>query len=167
MTAPMGSVTKIYGGATLCCLLSACAPTPEILEPIEAPKLGRLDAAYDRTKWRWVRNLDGRPLLTHTDVQKCFVDLQPPFDVHEPGLSIKRSEKTIGGARYEIVSVFEKDEFWEAVYVQSQSSTPILSVYARGRCQDEAERIVERYERPGPAGPKSVPSAGRKTDKPQ
>ena len=127
-------------------LLTGCAPTPALFESIEAPRLGRLESAYDRAKWRWVRNPDGRPLLTHAEIEKCFVDPEPPLDVHDAGFTLKRGEKTIGGARYEVVSVFDKRDFWEAVYTRSGSKTPILSVYARGRCQDEAERILQRYE---------------------
>jgi hypothetical protein len=127
-------------------LLAGCAPSPVTFEAIEAPKLRTLEGAYDRDKWRWIRNADGRPLLTHTNVAKCFVDPEPPLDVHDVGFTLKRDEKTIAGTRYQIVNVFEKNDFWEAVYVRSGSKAPILSVYARGRCQDEAERILATYE---------------------
>ena len=131
-------------------LLAACAQTsapPESFEPIEAPKLGALEAAYDRSKWRWVRNPDGRALLMHAELQKCFVDPQPPLDFHDASFTLKRHEKMIGSTRYEIVSVFEKRQFWEAIYVRSGSKTPLLGVYAEGRCMEEAERILTAYEK--------------------
>ena len=128
-------------------LLAGCAQTPATLEPIDAPKLGALESAYDRAKWRWVRNPDGRALLAHTELAKCFVDPQPPQDVHDPGFTLKRSEKMIGSARYEVMSVFEKNAFWEAIYVRPGAKRPVLSVYALGRCQEEAERILAAYER--------------------
>ena len=133
--------------AVLAGLLAGCAQTPATLEPIDAPKLGALESAYDRAKWRWVRNADGRALLTHTELAKCFVDPQPPLDVHDAGFTLKRSEKTIGSARYEVVSVFEKNDFWEAIYVRPGTRRPVLSVYAAGRCQEEAEGILQAYER--------------------
>jgi len=133
--------------AALSGLLGGCAQTPATLEPIDAPKLGALDSAYDRAKWRWVRNPDGRALLTHTELAKCFVDPQPPQDVHDPGFTVKRSEKTIGSTRYEVMSVFEKNDFWEAIYVRPGAKRPVLSVYALGRCQEEAERILAAYEK--------------------
>jgi hypothetical protein len=128
-------------------LLAGCAQTPALLEPIDAPTLGTLESAYDRSKWRWVRNPDGRALLTHTQLAKCFVDPEPPRDFHAAGFAVKRSEKTIGSTRYEVVSVFEKGDFWEAVYVRPGSTRPVLSVYAEGRCQEEAERILQAYEK--------------------
>ena len=140
-------LTRLFGAAALPAMLGACAPTSDLFEPIEAPKLGALEAAYDRGKWRWVRNPDGRALLTHTELRKCFVDPQPPADTYDAGFTLKRSEKTIGGARYEVTSVFEKKDFWEAVYRRSGWSTPMLSVYAAGSCQAEAERILDNYER--------------------
>jgi hypothetical protein len=133
--------------AALSALLAGCAQPPATPEPMDAPKLTTLESAYDRAKWRWVRNPDGRALLTHTEIAKCFVDPQPPLDYHDAGFTLKRSEKTIGSARYEVVSVFEKNDFWEAVYVRPGSQRPLLSVYAAGRCQEEAERILFAYEK--------------------
>ena len=130
-------------------MLGGCVQTgpPPAFEPVEAPKLGALEHAYDRAKWRWVRNPDGRPLLTHTAVAQCFVDPQPPLDVHDPGFTLKRHEKTIGATRYEVVTAFEKRQFWEAIYVRTGSAQPLLGVYAEGQCQREAEAILESYER--------------------
>jgi hypothetical protein len=149
-------VAQLRRAAAVAALLSGCAPMPPTFESIEGPKLDRLESAYDRAKWRWVRNPDGRALLTHTEVEKCFVDPQPPVDTYDGAFTLKRGEKTIGSARYEVVTVFEKHEFWEAVYTRSGSSAPILSVYARGRCQDEAERILQRYEASLPPGAKGA-----------
>jgi hypothetical protein len=143
--------------AAVAALLTGCAPTPEVFESIEGPRLGRLESAYNRAKWRWVRNPDGRALLTHNEIEKCFVDPEPPLDVHDAAFTLKRGEKTIGGARYEVVSVFDKQDFWEAVYTRSGSRRPILSVYARGRCQEEAERILQRYEASLAVGEKAAP----------
>jgi hypothetical protein len=137
-------------------MLGGCAQPGDVFEPIEAPKLGALEAAYDRSKWRWVRNPDGRALLTHTEVRKCFVDPQPTADSYDTGFTVKRSEKTIGAARYEVISVFEKKDFWEALYRRSGSTTPLLSVYAEGSCQAEAERILDAYERGLASGVKGV-----------
>ena len=137
---------RVCPAAVLSALLTGCAPAPVTLEPIEAPKLGVLQSAYDHTKWRWVRNPDGRALLTHAEIEKCFVEPEPPLDAYGSGFTLKRDEKTIAGTRYHVVSVFENRDFWEAVYTRSGSQAPLLSVYARGRCQDEAERILRRYE---------------------
>jgi hypothetical protein len=134
------------GAAAFCVLVAGCAPTGPVLEPTEAPTLRTLDSAYDRAKWRWVRNADGRPLLTHTQLSKCFVQPEPPVDAYDEGFTVKHGEKTIAGTKYEITSVYEHSDFWEAVYVRSGSKTPLLSVYAPGRCQQEGERILEQYE---------------------
>lgn len=130
-------------------LAAGCAQmTGPSFEPAAEPgSLGALDAAYDRTKWRWVKNIDGRLLLSHTEVGKCFVDPQPDHGFNEPGFSVKRKEKTIGNARYEVVSVFEKQQFWEAIYLRAGSKTPLLGVYSDGACQHEAERILHTYEK--------------------
>jgi hypothetical protein len=122
-------------------------PTEPPAEPAKPGTLGVLDAAYDRTKWRWVPNPDGRLLLTHTEVQKCFIDPDPEHDLHDAGFSRKREDKTIGGTRYVIVSLFEKGEFWEVIYLRTGSRVPLLGVYSTGRCQEEAERILQAYER--------------------
>jgi hypothetical protein len=129
-------------------LLAGCAQrgAPPTYESIEAPKLDALESAYDRKLWRWVRNPDGRALLTHTRIAQCFVDPEPPLNFHD-GVTLKRHEKTIGGTRYEVVSAFEKRQFWEAVYVRSGSTTPSLGVYAEGACQLEAEHILAAYEK--------------------
>jgi len=137
---------RIVTVAALGALLPGCSPAPPVLEPIEGPKLGRLERAYDRTKWRWVRNADGRPLLTHASLAKCFVDPEPPFDAYDASFTVKRNEKTIAGTRYEILSVYERGDFWEAVYRRAGSEKPMLSVYATGRCQQEAEAILQTYE---------------------
>lgn len=120
---------------------------PGTFEPMEAPKIGALESAYDRTRWRWVKNPDGRALLTHVEVRPCFVDPQPPLDFHDPGFTLKRSEKTIANARYQVVSAYDGRHFWEAVYTRAGAKTPTLGVYAEGRCQEEAERILDAYEK--------------------
>ena len=130
-------------------ILAGCAQIQprEPGEVIEAPKVGALDSAYDRSKWRWFRNPDGRALLSHTELQKCFVNPQPDHDFHHAGFSIKRNEKTIGATRYEVVSVFDKADLWEVIYVRVGSKTPLLGVFSAGKCQDEAEKILQAYER--------------------
>lgn len=130
-------------------LAAGCAQLPAPFpEPATEPgSLGVLDAAYDRAKWRWVKNPDGRALLMHTELQKCFVDPQPDQDFTDPGFTLTREEKTIGNTRYEVVSVFEKRDFWEAIYMRAGAKAPMLGVYASGKCQDEAERILENYEK--------------------
>ena len=131
-------------------LAAGCAQTPEPppLEPASAPgSLGALDTAYDRAKWRWVKNADGRALLSHTELQKCFINPKPEQDYKDPGFTMKREEKTIGATRYEVVSVYEKRDFWEAVYLRAGGKTPLLGVYASGQCQEQAERILQAYEK--------------------
>ena len=125
---------------------------PAAPEPIPAPKIGTLESAYDRAKWTWVRNADGRALLRHAEVGDCFVDPQPPLDVHDAGFTLERQEKTIGATRYNVLTVYEKRDFWEAVYTRSGSRSPTLGVYAAGRCQEEAERILHTHESQRRAG---------------
>jgi hypothetical protein len=72
--------------------------------------------------------------------------LKPPFDAYDASFTVKRNEKTIAGTRYEILSVYERGDFWEAVYRRAGSEKPMLSVYATGRCQQEAEAILQTYE---------------------
>src|SRR5688572_19762977 len=132
----------------LAVVAAGCADVRErvTLDAIPAPKIGTLESAYDRAKWTWVKNADGRSLLRHAEVRDCFVDPQPPLDVHDPGFTVKRGEKTIGAARYNVVTVYEKRDFWEAIYTRSGANAPTLGVYAAGRCQEEAERILHTYE---------------------
>jgi hypothetical protein len=136
-------------------LVASCAQISEpSFEPAAKPgSLGALDSAYDRTKWRWVRNADGRLLLSHTEIRKCFIDPEPDEDFNDPGFRVTRDEKTIGAARYDIVNVFEKRDFWQAIYLRSGSKTPLLGVYADGPCRSEAERILEAYEKNAPKPP--------------
>ena len=129
-------------------LVGACAhegrPVPV---PADRPgSLGVLDAAYDRAKWRWVRNPDGRSLLSHASVQKCFIDPRPADDFNEPGFALRLERKTIGKTPYEVLNVFQGRDFWEAVYRREGSREPLLGVYADGACRTEAERILEAYE---------------------
>lgn len=129
-------------------LCAGCAlPPAERIEPIAAPKIGALESAYDRQSWRWVRNPDGRALLTHATLRDCFVDPQPPGDAYDAGFRLEREERRIGGADYGVLNVFDRRDFWEAVYTRAGEPAPLLAVYARGRCQREAERILEAYER--------------------
>ena len=44
------------------------------------------------------------------------------------------------------LDAYEKRDFWEAVYTRRGATAPALGVYAAGRCQDEAERILQSYE---------------------
>ena len=130
-------------------LAAGCAQVPPQY-PVPAAErghLGVLDAAYDRAAWHWVRNADGRSLLSHTSVDKCFLDPDPEQDFKDPGFSLKREVKTIGGTRYEIARLYDKGQFWEAVYLRPGSKAPLLGVYSSGRCQDEAERILQTYEK--------------------
>lgn len=139
-----------FGSVIALSVLAGCAQLQSPQEPVEqvdAPKIGALDAAYDRTKWRWFRNPDGRALLSHTELPKCFVNPQPDPDFHDQGFTIKRGEKTIGPTRYQVVSVFDKSDLWEVIYVRAGSKAPILGVFSTGKCQDEAERILQAYEK--------------------
>jgi hypothetical protein len=133
-------------------LAAGCAQMSEpSFELAEKPgSLGPLDAAYDKTKWRWVKNPDGRVLLSHVEVRTCFIDPQPNEDLNDPAITLKREEKTIGNTRYEVVNVYEKREFWETLYLRSGAKTPLLGVYSEGPCRQEAERILQNYEKTAP-----------------
>ena len=132
-------------------MAAGCAQLPPPADaPAQPPKartLGVLDAAYDRTKWRWIENADGRVLLTHSEVQECFIDPQPEHDLHDTGFNREREDKTIAGTRYAVVSLFDKGDFWAAIYLRAGSRVPLLGVYSTGRCQEEAERILRTYEK--------------------
>jgi hypothetical protein len=84
------------------------------------------------------------------EVRRCFIDPQPNEDFNDPGITLKKEEKTIGNARYEVVNVYDKREFWEAIYVRSGAKEPLLSVYSEGRCRQEAEGILRNYEKTTP-----------------
>lgn len=115
--------------------------------PADAPATVSLrDMPYDRSIWRWVNNPDGRQLLSHTTLEKCFVDPQPSLDFNDPDFTLKREEKTIGGARYEIVNVLEQQTFWSGVYTRVGNPKPVLEVYSEGACREAAERILQAYE---------------------
>lgn len=129
---------------------AGCAPFQTVQdprEPKEVPGLGVLDSAYDRTSWRAFSNPDGRTLLEHTALQKCFVNPQPDPDFETQGFTVKRDEKTIGPTRYQVYSLFEKLDLWEVIYVRAGSKVPLLGVFAAGPCQIEAERILQAYEK--------------------
>ena len=129
-------------GATM--VLAGCAG---LSGPGDAPvPVSLREMPYDGSAWRWVNNPDGRQLLSHTQIQKCFVDPQPGLDFNDPDFRLKREEKTIGGARYEIVNVFEQQTFWSAVYTRAGTAKPVLEVYSEGRCREAAERILQAHE---------------------
>jgi hypothetical protein len=119
---------------------------PSRLPPAEPGSFGALDSAYDRSKWRWVKNQDGRPLLAHTELQKCFVDPQPGQDFNDPDFTLKRERRTIGKTHYDVLTVFQGRDFWIAVYQPEGARTPLLGVYSDGRCRAEAERILQVYD---------------------
>lgn len=130
-------------------MLAGCAQvqTPQApRQPIDAPGLGALDEAYDRAAWRAFSNPDGRTLLEHTTLKKCFVNPQPDPDFQTQGFTVKREEKTIGPTRYEVFSLFEKLDLWEVIYVRAGAKAPLLGVFSAGTCQIEAERILHAYE---------------------
>ena len=125
-----GLVRRHAAGLTTLLLCGACAqlngPAPV---PADQPgSLGVLDSTYDRTKWRWVRNPDGRSLLSHATIQKCFIDPKPGDDFNEPGFAVKRERKTIGKTSYEVLNVHQGRDFWEAVYQREGSREPLLGV---------------------------------------
>jgi hypothetical protein len=130
-------------------LAAGCAhvqePAPE--PAAKAGSRGALDSAYDRNEWRWVRNPDGRELLAHNAISKCFVDPRPQQDFNEPGFTLKREQRTLGSARYNVMNVFEGRDFWIAVYQREGSSTPALGVYSDGRCREAAENILKASEK--------------------
>jgi hypothetical protein len=126
--------------------VAGCAQTPAPV-PMDRPSsFGALDAAYDRSQWRWVRNPDGRELLAHAQLQKCFVDPKPGRDFNEPGFTVKREQRTVGATRYDVMNVFEGRDFWMAVYQRDGASAPALGVYSDGRCREAAENILKAYE---------------------
>jgi hypothetical protein len=45
------------------------------------------------------------------------------------------------------VNVYDKEQFWEAVYLRSGTTIPLLGVYAEGACREEAERILDAHEK--------------------
>jgi hypothetical protein len=115
--------------------------------PADQPgSLGVLDSDYDRSKWRWVKNADGRSLLSHTVVQKCFVDPDPGREFNEPGFTVKRERRAVGTAHYDVLNVYQNRDFWVAVYQREGSRAPLLGVYADGACRAEAERILQAYD---------------------
>jgi hypothetical protein len=129
-------------------LAAGCAKQEADRTPAsEAPTLGVLESAYDRAHWEWVKNADARTLLRHRNVAQCFLDPEPPMNLNDSGLRITRGSKTIGTARYDVLTAYEGQDFWEAVYVRSGSARPVLGVYAGGACQQEAEKILETYEK--------------------
>jgi hypothetical protein len=142
----MLAVSRLAGVAFMLAL-GACAhvPTPE--PAAKAGDLGALDSVYDRSQWRSVRNRDGRELLAHTGLQKCFVDLKPDMDFSEPGFSVKREQRTVGSTRYNVINVFEGRDFWIAVYQREGSPAPVLGVYSDGRCREAAENILRASEK--------------------
>ena len=118
-------------------LVTACAEQP---------------VTRDTAQWRPYKNADGRDLLAHTSIDKCYVDLRPPQDFNQPGFTVKREQKTIRATRYDIANVYEGRDFWMSVYRAAGSPTPLLGVYAQGRCREAAESMLEVVEkRKGPA----------------
>jgi hypothetical protein len=142
----MLAVSRLAGVAFMLAL-GACAHAPAPEPAAKAGDLGALDSGYDRSQWRPVRNRDGRELLAHTGLQKCFVDLKPDMDFSEPGFSVKREQKTVGSTRYNVMNVFEGRDFWIAVYQREGSPTPVLGVYSDGKCREAAENILRGYEK--------------------
>ena len=131
-------------------VLAGCAPlaqTPRPDDSVRADKAWPLEGVYDRKQWRWMSNKDGRRLLTHAIIPNCFVDPAPEQDFREPGFRMQASEKTLGGTRYRVVTVYEGRDFWQASYTRGGSGTPLVGTYAAGPCQAELERLIETYEK--------------------
>jgi hypothetical protein len=124
---------------TVSLLAAACA------EPPRAP-------SESETTWRSYRNADGRDLLAHATIAKCYVDTTPPQDFNQPGFEIRRERKNIGGSLYDVANVYRGREFWMSVYRAAGAPTPLLGVYSEGACRDAAERMIEVVsKRKGPA----------------
>ena len=108
--------------------------------------------AHASANWRPYKNPDGRPLLAHTSIDKCYVDPAPPQDYNHPGFAIKREQKTIGVALYDVAHVYQGKDFWISIYRGAASPTALLGVYAEGRCRDAAEQMLLIVQkRKGPA----------------
>ncbi len=145
-----GCGAAAVGALLLAAGCTGVSPPPQSPKPSplsETGTLGVLDSAYDRSQWRWVKNPDGRSLLSHVTVPKCFVDPDPGQDFGAPDFVLKREQKTIGKTRYDILNVFEGRQFWMAVYQPAGAREPWLGVYSEGRCREEAERILQAYEK--------------------
>ncbi|MGZ8263869.1 MAG: hypothetical protein ACXW2I_06695 [Burkholderiales bacterium] len=112
----------------------------------EARTLGVLEGSYDPRTWRWITNPDGRALLEHARIDKCFIDPHPREALEDQAFTAKREQRTIGRTRYEVVTLLENQELWEVVYLRAGTEKPLLGVYSAGECQREAERILEAYE---------------------
>src|SRR4051812_2367616 len=137
---------------TLFVLLLVASGCAQLSEPTFAPAekagtLGLLDSFYDKSKWQWVKNVDGRVLLSNSRVGQCFIDPSPNDDFADPGFTVKREAKTIGSTRYDVLNVYEKSDFWQAVYFRSGTQAPLFGVYSQGRCREEAEHILQAYEK--------------------
>lgn len=148
-------MTQIWSWSRLICAagaaatlgISGCARLMEPSPPPDSgPSVSVRDMPYDRSAWRWVKNPDGRQLLSHTAIEKCFIDPQPDQDFKDPGFTLKREEKAIGAARYEVVRVFQKQQLWSTVYTRAGTPRPALGVYSDGACRDAAERILQAHE---------------------
>jgi hypothetical protein len=103
-------------------------------------------------EWRPYRNADGRELLAHTNIEKCYVDPTPPQDFNQRGFTVRREQRTVGVARYDVANVYQDRDFYIAVYRAEGSPTPLLGVYSEGRCREAAERmllIVQKRKGPG------------------
>ena len=143
------AVALIAGCAEMSGPGPAPGPAPAPVRAEGPGSLGALDAVYDRGKWTWVKNPDGRALLSHTAIQKCFLDPKPAQDYNEPGFVVKRDRRTIGKTSYDVLNVYENRDFWIAVYQRPGSREPLLGVYSEGACRAEAERLLEAYEQRG------------------
>jgi hypothetical protein len=141
--------SKLIAAGILAALAACAQQEADRMPAAEAVTLGVLDGAYDQASWEWVKNADTRMLLRHRHVAQCFLDPEPPMDVNEGGLRVTRGSRTIGAARYDVITAYEGQDFWEAVYLKSGSQRPALGVYAGGECQKEAEKILEAYETRG------------------
>ena len=146
-------LTRLRAALAAGAVLAACAELPidkRAATPAETElaSLGELDAFYDRAGWAWAKNADGRMLLKHREIAQCFLDPEPPQDFQQQrGIRLTRENRTIAATRYEVVTAYEGRDFWEAIYLRAGSLRPLLGVYAGGQCQQEAERILEAYEK--------------------
>ena len=140
----MSARRALQMGALL--VVAGCAQTPAPVPAERAGTFGALDSAYDRSQWRWVKNPDGRDLLEHTSVSKCYLDPKPDSGFNDRGFTAKREQKTIGAARYSVTNVYEGKDFWIAVYQREGAQAPALGVYADGKCRDAAEGVLRAYE---------------------
>ncbi len=118
-------------------------------QPLTPP--ANIDGAYDKSQWEWQIQIDGRYLLAHKRIAKCWVATDWPMEITNE--DEEAPEKTnyykakFGNVVYNVTEVYNGKKLKEVRY-SMEGVTFQLVVFGSKGCRVEAEKILPFVKKP-------------------